>query len=284
MKNLPYFFLAAALGIGGFLACSRQQKTEKTASAQLRTHKEAIDTLRGNPNAATVPVQLTPQKNDEVFVSNDLSKLWMGDPEYSETAVMNGFYGTDHYRIEMYFASITKDAQKPNVYHVKGKSRFKKNITPFEGTIVLEELQTLHDPNIKPEELKEMNVTGVYTSKGTFQFQEDSTYSGSGVFQGKIAMDFAINNDKTNRLWYFSETDDAQGAGFLFDGDWTSYKTGKAKPIIWAKDIFMIGNSILKEFSIGERDVEINPKYRKLGWDNFWENDEWWNEPAKTTM
>ncbi len=284
MKNLPYFFLVAVLVAGGFAACSRQQKTEKTASAQLRTHKEAIDTLRNNSNAAAVPVEMTPQKDDEVFTSNDLANLWLGDPEYSETALMNGFYGTDRYRIEMYFASVTKDSKRPNVYLVKGKSRFKKNITPFSGEIVLNEVQTLRDPNIKDEELKEMNVANMYATKGTFEFREDSTYSGSGVFKGTLAMDFAINTDKTNRLWYFSNTDDAKGAGFLFDGEWTSYKSGKSKPIIWARDIFMIGNDILDEFSIGERDVQVNPKYRKLGWDNFWENDEWWNAPAKTAM
>ena len=27
---------------------------------------------------------------------------------------------------------------------------------------------------------------------------------------------------------------------------------------------------------MGEREVEINKEYRHLGWDNFWENDEWW--------
>jgi hypothetical protein len=204
--------------------------------------------------------------------------------QYDEPSVYNGFYGADRYRIEMYFASVTKDSQQPNVYHVTGKSRFKKNITPFAGTITLDSIAEFQDPNIRQEDLRQMEVSRLYTSSGTFSFAEDSTYAGSGVFSGKLFVDFSVKNDEDMQLWFFSETDKTKGAGFLFDGDWKSYKTGKTKPIIWAKDIFMIGNNILEQFSIGERDVEINPKYRKLGWDNFWENEEWWNEPAKTAL
>jgi hypothetical protein len=56
------------------------------------------------------------------------------------------------------------------------------------------------------------------------------------------------------------------------------------KPVIWSRDLFRIGNGILKDFSYGERDVEINPKYRHLGWDTFWSGDEWWTDAPKKEM
>ena len=62
------------------------------------------------------------------------------------------------------------------------------------------------------------------------------------------------------------------------EGTWTNYKTAEVKPIICALDLFMFANDILEDFSYGEREIEINENYRKLGWDTYWENDEWWSE------
>jgi len=54
------------------------------------------------------------------------------------------------------------------------------------------------------------------------------------------------------------------------------------KPVLFARDLFAIANDILSDFSYGEREVEINKKYRHLGWDNFWDGKEWWVEtPAQ---
>ena len=52
--------------------------------------------------------------------------------------------------------------------------------------------------------------------------------------------------------------------------------------MLFARDLFAIANDILSDFSYGEREVEINKKYRHLGWDNFWDGKEWWVEtPAQ---
>ena len=45
----------------------------------------------------------------------------------------------------------------------------------------------------------------------------------------------------------------------------------------------MFANNILADFSYGERDIQINEKYVHLGWDNYWEQDEWWVD-SKTKM
>ncbi|MBK9489131.1 MAG: hypothetical protein IPO07_10230 [Haliscomenobacter sp.] len=128
-----------------------------------------------------------------------------------------------------------------------------------------------------------MGVQRIYSANGKFTLAEDSLKKYSGRFTGKMQMDFASYDKAPTEIWFFSETPN-QGSGIRYDGLWTSYKTGKSKPVIWSKDLFRFANDILEEFSIGERDVEINEKYRKLGWDNFWENEEWWAASKKVTM
>ncbi len=79
-------------------------------------------------------------------------------------------------------------------------------------------------------------------------------------------MDFLVRNDNSTELWYFSPQTKSKASGFRFIGEWQSHLTKASKPIIWAKDLFSFVNEIIKDFSIGERDVEINAKYRHLGW------------------
>jgi len=75
-----------------------------------------------------------------------------------------------------------------------------------------------------------------------------------------------LTTKRRSNIWFFSTTPN-RGGGIRYDGTWTSYETGESKPVIWSKDLFRFANDILEEFSIGERDVEINEKYRSLGWD-----------------
>lgn len=285
MKS-PQKFLTLGLGItlafvALLFACNRTiQQSEKPTVSQLRTHKEAIDTLQATENVASKPLEVTQLKEkseEDLLNKTDFSSLWLANAEMGDSPVLNGFYGPDRYRIEMYFKEVTKDVQNVNLYHVKGKSRFKKNITPFEGTITIDSLVHFIDPNLDTTGL---GVEESYHVFGTFELKEEEKVAGSGIFRGKMLMDFGKNSEGLS-LWYFSQSSPAKGSGFLFDGEWQSYKTAKTKPVIWAKDIFMFADQILKNFSIGERDVEINPKYRKLGWDNFWENDEWWHDAVQ---
>jgi len=51
--------------------------------------------------------------------------------------------------------------------------------------------------------------------------------------------------------------------------------------VLWSRDLFRFANDILQDFSYGEREIEINPKYRNLGWDNFWDGEEWWHDSPK---
>ncbi len=339
MKNLPYFFLAALVLVGGFIAYSRQQTTEPIAATPLQPQQETPDTIQ--IHRATLHVKDTlvlDKETEEILSKYNLSKLWnikaetfnfyfpmpdemevveeeeliepvirvndtdsIGVIEADTTeivhpkatikkklpkvdpAIYDGFHGSNRYRIEVYFASVTKDSKRPNIYHVAGKIHFKENVTPFKGKILLTTLHPIQDFSISRKTLKFYQVQQLYASCGSFEFREDSTFAESGVFKGTMAMDFAVHTDKTSRLWFFQK-DQTRGAGFLFDGEWTSYKTGKSKPFLLPGWLRALGNQILTDFDIGDRGLTINPKYRKLGWDNYWENDEWWNEPTKPIL
>ena len=86
------------------------------------------------------------------------------------------------------------------------------------------------------------------------------------------------------QLWYNTENETRRG-GLLIDGTWTSNASKEQKPVIAARDLFMFANDILENFSYGSREIEINPIYKELGWDNYWKNEEWYNdENAKVMM
>lgn len=266
-----------------YYSCSRNSQDKTKLAAKLTTHKEAIDSLRID-NIAEKPLRLTNLTKKQVkdsLLALDLSNLFASkNPEEGFSNRFDGLYGKDNYRIEMFFAEATKDAENATIYHIKGKSRFKNNITPFEGTITIDSLVAFEDPNIDTTNYDQESIRHkmLYSAVGNFVLKEDSTAKGSGIFSGKMTMDFLVRNDNLTELWYFSPQTKSKASGFRFIGEWQSYLTKVSKPVIWAKDLFSFVNEIIKDFSIGERDVEINAKYRHLGWDNYWEMDEWWHE------
>ena len=48
-------------------------------------------------------------------------------------------------------------------------------------------------------------------------------------------------------------------------------------PVLWKQGI-AVTRDIFTRFETGERDAHISPKYARVGWNNFWKNDEWWVE------
>lgn len=204
----------------------------------------------------------------------DLLQNKAGQPE-EQVQAMNGFYGPDHYRLEVALLRLERDPQHPNHYLVQGKDRYKGIITPLAGSLTLTKVrviqQTNTDTNGKPEVLK------AYAVSGTYELREDPTTHGAGVFRGRVAVDMMLNEGQP-----IAETlSDSLSKGGMttFDGTWTSLTTGQRKPATWVANLFNYqGPQIASDFFIGERDPSINPKYAKLGWNKFWENDEWWAE------
>jgi len=248
----------------------------------LQTHKEAADTLRADTTMPLrpVPFQTVGQaKAGALLGTLDLAPMFVRD--YPD----NGFYGDNHYRIEFIFTEMIRSAKDPMLYTVKGKNRFKKTVTAFEGTIRILGVREFADPNLDTAEINDLEFLKTYALAGDFDLAEDTTLATSGRMQGTFTMEFGTKKDGSCELWFFTNDTPSKGSGLRFDGNWTGYKKADlVKPLVWSRDLFRFANDILEGFSYGEREVEINPKYRKLGWDNFWDGEEWWNEGAKKTL
>ena len=286
LSQLTFFAVAFVFCLFGLMQCTQKaakQTVKETEPTPLVTHAEGADTLRDESitESEVKPIKL--KWLNSAGMHGLLDTLDLSDIVVSHDWAELGFYGEDRYKIEFYFSAVTKDEKDPFLYHVVGKNRHKKVVSEFKGTFRIDSLAQVTDPNLDTEEVGDMGVQRIYSANGKFTLAEDSLKKYSGRFTGKMQMDFGAYDKAPIELWYFSETPN-QGSGIRYDGTWTSYKTGKSKPVIWSKDLFRFANDILEEFSIGERDVEINEKYRKLGWDNFWENEEWWAESKKVTM
>jgi hypothetical protein len=271
-------------------ACQPTGKPAREKLAAAPVTPAAPDTLPAAPDASPAgedtPVEeafpayekqpLPEAEMQKLLTEHDLASLWAMQ-QRKGAAVYNGFYGPDYYRIEMYFASVTRDSLYPNQLHVTGKSRYKKHITPFSGTVTIDSLAALRvikgpgDPDVDPGSERR------YLAQGRFTLREDSLAGGAGQFEGKLLMDLSVSREGDLSFEYFLKTP-TRFAGFLFEGEWRSYQTGNTKPVLWADNFFAVAQGVLKNFNIGERDVEINPAYRHLGWDTYWSDEEWWNE------
>jgi hypothetical protein len=283
-------FIFVPILFAAFVVLTTQCFNKQAATAQKvaaavpvkQTHKEAMDTLLADVQAPLKPLTFKALNSTQALAfltATNLDSLFIKD--YPD----NGFYGEDRYRIEFLMSTCRRDETDPTLYHVTGKNRHKKTITPYSGTIRITQLSEFMDTNLDTAEYNNMDVNTLYAAQGEFELQEDATAKYSGVFKGKMTLEFATYKTSKLGFWFFSKNLPSGGAGYRMDGTWTSYtKKDMVKPVIVASDLFAIANDILKDFSYGEREVEINEKYRSLGWESFWENDEWWHDAEKPKM
>jgi hypothetical protein len=275
--QITIYFLVLSASFFLLMQCSKTaaKNTVEQEPTKLITHAEGKDTIRQEGLEEIRPIKISWLNAATLKKTLDTSDLGaiIGNQDMADF----GFYGEDHYRIEFYFSEVKKDPSDPSVYLITGKNRFKKNITNFTGKFFIDSLAHVNDPNLDANDVSEMGVNKIFSAAGRFEIQEDTTAKGSGAFVGRFKMDYSSNSADGPQLWYFSDTPN-RGSGIRYDGIWKSHKTGKTKSVIWAKDIFRFANDILKDFSVGEREVEINPIYRNLGWDDYWENMEWWSD------
>ncbi len=273
------FLIATIAVIITQLSCADKKKMV------LQTHKEAVDTL--SSGSKDTIVKFAAIDIHKLLDTTDLSKLICNyDSLGAFDNRFDGFFGEDNYRIQFYFSTVKRDSANHLVYHIKGKTNFKNNIAPFSGTIVLEKAMKFIDPKINKEEWSYDNgdsLTGTYSLVGKLQLEEDKTLGHAGVFNGDFRMEYSNMSKSTPSLWFYSPSIGSKGAGFASAGNWQLYGKTMVKPFVFGKDFFMFANDILADFSYGERDIEINKKYLHLGWDNYWEQDEWWVD-SKTSM
>jgi hypothetical protein len=210
--------------------------------------------------------------------AHNLSALWRGHEleARDSVAVLDGFFGPDHYRISFVFTQVRQDGADPALFHLIGKSRYKQRIIPFAGSLRIQQLADLDRRylDLAPED----SLAQGYTANASFRLQETTTDPTAGRFEGTGILDFYVS--PSGQVDYGQimggEGAPARGQGLLFKGGWVNARSGQRKELLLARSVFSIAPDVLKNFAIGERDATINPKYAKLGWSNYWQNDEWW--------
>lgn len=245
-----------------------------TAQAPVAEAAPAIPQFLAQHNLARVLQTVTDVKSD-------------GGPH-----IYNGFFGPSHRRIEVVFTQVSRDENRPNVYYIQGKNRYKGVITPFAGTLVLAQL--VEQPHYSRKELAEiddgslyvdpdLDKLTMYTAVGNFVLREDSTRKNAGVFRGSAALDVHLTPDRGLQLASRTGRTLTRSGEAKFEGAWTPYGAASPKPVVWVENILAYGPQVFNNFTIGERDPDFNPKYAKLGWNTYWTNDEWWTEGYRDT-
>ena len=136
-----------------------------------------------------------------------------------------GFIGDDLQRFYIHFTSVTRSSENPNEYQVKGKTRVKKNVCTFQGTITAKRAGLL----VK-DESEEQDFPGIKEGfvLADVELFEEKSQSGSGIIRGTLVSDFYI--DENGKLVYNDLMVIADGfSNNQFWGSWTSYRTGAKK-------------------------------------------------------
>lgn len=206
-----------------------------------------------------------------------LGRLWQHKPQSGTEDVLNGCYGYDGRRIEFVFTAVQADAKSPGRYVVAGKFRCYGDVTPFRGSIELQQVQRL-PAELIPEYAA--NKTPTYCATGSFALRATSSHGLGGEFGGRVALDFQLNASSRAELATYTANPATRNGGLLFDGQWREDAASETTvPVVWKQGI-AVTRQVLTRFDMGDRSGSINPRYTRVGWNNFWKNDEWWAEKA----
>jgi hypothetical protein len=223
-----------------------------------------------------------------ILRQHDLAALW-SDPHgtYQENPVLDGFLGNEHRRFALAISAAHREAKQPQLFRVVGKSRLNGVTTPFAGTITIVSITDLADDNVAPGEAAD-TTNRLYTAKGLCQFQQVASPVASNI-KGEVYFDFMIDRRGKVDMITTIMTDPnnkfpVRGCGMVLRGQRTNQATGKQKPVLLARDVFVIAPEVFADFGVGDRGTLVNPKYAKLGWNEAWENNEWWADSPKPKL
>jgi hypothetical protein len=267
----------ATLALAG-AACQPQNNTTAT--------KEAVaDKVPAAPKPAGPPTQVaaaSPASLPQV----DLSFAWSNaNADGKGNPTMEGFYGPNHYRISFFFSRVRRDSLHPEVYHFWGKNRYKKVITPFEGIITVKHFAALPDT----AEMENSRQLRAYTAFAEYVLREDPATKGAGVYSGRALLDFAVNSRNQASQVNFNGLDlgldnPTKGSGLLFQGTWRNNRTGQTQPAAWSSNFLVIVPQALEKIGLGSRADTVFPELAKYGWNEWYENDEWWADSPKPKL
>lgn len=289
--------------VGMSSACQPQAPTTKAALPATKAAvaltppaskpKQVAAAAKATMLADTAAVPAASLAPATVLQRYDLSALWQGkyDAEVTQTGPMDGFFGADYQRIAFFFTEVRRDSLRPAVYWVKGKTRLRKTVSSFSGAINLTSLTRPKAKGMTREEAGLLDVEdlkSVFTAEATFEFREQPQSGTTGIFKGISHLDFFIDAEgkahSAVSMMDASPAMPAKGAGVLYAGQWVSYAAGPGKPLLVSGNVFITAPKALSHFSIGDRDPSFNPKYAKLGWNDYWANEEWWADSPQPSL
>jgi hypothetical protein len=267
---MRYFLLLAAPAL--LLGAARPQGQPATPGSSRSAPAPAA------PLAAPGAVLSNAARN-ALLTRTNLGKLWRHQPQSGTEDVLNGCYGYDGRRIEFVFTSVQADAKSPGRYLVAGKFRCYGDVTPFRGSVEVQQVQRLPTEQAAYSEY-DKDETPIYCATGSFALRATSSHGLGGEFNGRVALDFKLTPSHRAELVTYTSNPATRNGGLLFDGAWREDATSEITvPVIWKQGIAAT-RQIMTRFEIGNRDSHINPKYARVGWNNFWKNDEWWVEQS----
>ena len=287
MYRRVYTLLVAA----AYVSC--QQHTEKQVAAtpgeaSVSTNRTSRSTQRDSTKSAlpTAALQMLREVN--------LSTAWFGwgtGAATEEPLVLDGFYGADNYRFSLVFTHVRRDSLQPNVFHVRAKSRYKKLIDELTGTLTVTSMFDYYQPAallFQNDSTIDTLTTKAYSAYASLQLQR--TQQPIRRITGTAALDFYITQERhigcitVPLAGMTDEKAPGRGSGLVIKGTWQNELPGPDKRLTVARDVFTIADGFLADFGVGDRGALVNPKYRKKGWDDMWENEEWWAEPRKPSL
>ena len=227
------------------------------------------------PNVALGAVLPDAQRH-ALFAGTDFGGLWRHQPQVGTEDVLNGCYGAECQRLEFVFTSVQADARQPGRYVVAGKFRCYNEVTPFRGSVYLQQVQRL-PVDVVSYYNNSSAAAPTYCASGRFAVQATSNRGLGGQFTGRVALDFQLDPRKKPFLVAGTPNLATRQGGILFDGQWLENAASEPVRAFWKQGI-AVTRQILSRFEIGLRDQEINPRYARMGWNTFWKNDEWWAE------
>ena len=283
MKNLIWTLMLASFGT----ACQHSAQPVAKAAIEVAVSATPVDAAKLSPVNMEPADTLTPEMLT-LLRQVDLAPLWAADTAYADGYVlMHGFFGTDHHSISMVFDEVRRDVQEPQLFHVRGRDRFRKAITPFEGTMRIQRIADFDSCYIHKYGGDSIRA---YTASAVFTLRQDKRRTDAGVFSGEAFLDFFVTNSGYCGLpekpieGIIVNGTPTKGSNRLLRGNWTNFRTGQTKPLLVANDLFIISPEIHADFGVGDRGTQVNPKYAKQGWSDYWENDEWWADSPKPKL
>ena len=274
MKNSLLILLLAA----GAAGCQHMSPATDDASIGV-----AATPPSAAPAAAIAADSLSPA-TQAMLRQYNLAPLWANrDEGKAAQSAMEGFFGKSPYRISFYFTSVARDPTQINLFHVTGLNRYKKVITPFTGTITVRNITPFTDSMYvdSPD-----STARAFTAVGRFVLREDPATKGAGSYAGEALLDFYYDaHGRLDQASYLDgETNPTKGCGLLFRGSQISNKTGMRQPVAFANFYGAVVPRALEKLGLGDRGEEVNPHMARLGWNEAWENDEWWAKSPKPSL